>query len=137
MIKVPYIKVLLKQDTSTTSNFVVPPHELALMRVRYGNKVKELGLDECVREVDPFEEYQRLERAWGLHPKTGETWANTAFGRFEEGRLETTMINGAKHYAPKVELSPQQKAANTRAAKKAKLEEAELENVEDAIPATG
>lgn len=146
MIKVPYIKVKLKQDGSTISNFVVPPHELALMRVRYGSKVKEEGLDGYEREVDTAEEFARLERVWGLNPKTSEPWVITTFGRLEEGRLESTMIKGAEHYTPEVvelspevvELSPQQKAANTRAAKKAaKAEEEDHENAEDTVAATG
>ena len=139
MIKVPYIKVLLKKDMSSTSVHRVPPHEMHVMKIRYGNSITEKEVVDTTREVDPFEEYQRLIRAWGRDNEEGGTqqpWVQVAFGRFEEGRFEDSIMQGAKHYLPKPELTSQQKAAKTRAANKAKLEEEEV-HAEDAQSATG
>ena len=128
MITVPLIKVALKLDMSTTNQHVVPPHELALLKEMHGSRAIEQGLFGKTRELDPEEEYARLQRRYGMDKETKRPWVEVVFGRLHEGRLENTMIKGAEHYSPK---SPQKKAAETRAKKKAD------KHAEDAIPATG
>jgi len=134
MIKAPMLQVFIKHDMSTTTVSQVPPHELALLSCKWGEgpvTVNKVGSK--VVEYDPREEYARLARVHGIDKETKRPWVEVAFGRFEEGRLENTMIKGAEHY--KSELTPQQKAAKTRA--KNKANKVKKPDVEDAVAATG
>jgi len=134
MITVPLLHLLVKQDVYTTTNVIAPPHEMALLSVKMGSEnVIMHEVRESTKDMDPNEEYQRLVRKYGKDPETKRTWAEVAFGQIHEGRLAETMRKGADHYKQPEEMSPQQKAANTRKANKAKL--AEETPLEDAVPA--
>ena len=139
MIKVPVLHLLVKLDMSTTTNVMCAPHEMALLTMRHGKgNVNLHEVTKKVIKVDPEAEYERLERKYGFDKETKRRWVEIAFGQYHEGRLEATMKQGAKAYLKKGKtgaLSPQQKAANTRAANKAKL--AEEDHAEDPIAATG
>ena len=137
MIKVPVLHLLVKLDMSTTTNVMCAPHEMALLTLRHGKgNVNLHKVTEKTRMLDPEAEYERLERKYGFDKETKRRWVEIAFGQYHEGRLESTMKQGAKAYLKKksvTRLSPQQKAANTRAANKL----AEEQNAEDPIAVTG
>jgi len=138
---IPYLSLLVKQDAYTSTKVTVPPHEMAILTVIFGNpnvgkpKIRE----NLSREVDPYEEYERLHRKYGNSADDKRPWIEVVFGRFPEGRFERTMKEGAKHYFKKSgrdkngnpkakkpknnQLSPQQRAANTRAANRLKAEQ--------------
>jgi len=147
MIKVPLLQVFTKLDMSTTTVRTVAPHELPILQEKHQGRVTINEVTKNTKKLDPQEEYTRLRKLHGIDNKgdeaTNRPWIEVLYGRFAEGRFEKSMKDGAKHYLPKkkkkkskvVTLSPQQKAANTRAANKAKL--AEEANAEDPIAATG
>jgi len=144
MIKVPYLQVSLRLDMSTTNIHQVPPHEFALMTELPDRRVRLIKvMPKVTRKLDPAAEYDRLLRRYGYDKETKRPWVEVVFGRLTEGRLEQTMKTGAKHYlskkkkkAKKVDLTPAQKAARTRAINKAnKL--AEEQHAQDPVSATG
>ena len=150
MIKVPLLQVFTKLDIFTTTVRSVPPHELPILQEKHQGRVTINEVTKNTKKLDPQEEYVRLRKLHGIDNKgdqaTYRPWIEVLYGRFAEGRFEKSMKDGAKHYLPKkkkkkkksevVTLSPQQKAARTRAANKAKLAE-EQNAEEDPISAQG
>ena len=144
MIKVPLLQVLIKLDMSTTTVKSVQPHELPILQEKHHGRVTVNKNTGFTKKVDPAEEYKRMRSIYGIDNRddnsTNRPWVEVLYGRFAEGRFEKSMKDGAKAYLPKkkkkpklAELSPQQKAARTRAANKLVKEQ----NAEDPIAATG
>jgi len=144
MIKVPLLQVFVKLDMSTTTVKSIPPHELPILQEKHHGQVTINKVTKHTKKVDPETEYKRLRKVHGIDNRgddaTNRPWVEVLYGRFVEGRFEKSMKQGAKHYLPKKKkkaknevLSPQQKAANTRAKNKAaKL--AEDQNAQDPVP---
>lgn len=104
MITVPILSCQVRRDMTATIPKLVPAHELALMTVKFGEgNVNDVVNTGETRDYDVADEFDRLTRMYGRSKDKddgGRSWVDITFGRIHEGRMETTMQNAAKHYAP-------------------------------------
>ena len=108
MITVPLLSCLLKKDVYTTLPKIVPAHELALLSVKYGEgNIQAIEPTGQTMEYEVADEYDRLMRMYGGDGESGRPWVEVVFGRVHEGRMESTMVNAATHYAGEVEVAGQ------------------------------
>ncbi|MDX8383553.1 MAG: hypothetical protein R8M45_05690 [Ghiorsea sp.] len=85
-MKAKYVEITVTRDAHAAIGKTVMEHEVAILEEIYGEVSREAELDD-VREVDPAEEYARLERIYGEEKESSDPFVRVVYGRFNDGRF--------------------------------------------------
>lgn len=79
-MKVHFVNAIIERDPMEKIPVCVPATALPILQLVHGGKVSDIRIKDDFKEVDPDQEYDRLEALYGERKGTGRSFAEEVYG---------------------------------------------------------